>query len=104
MRILEGVSTGDQVVGDDTRLEGVVLGDMKVVAGGSLVLDGVCWGSLDIDPGGEAHLEGFVKGNVSNHGGRLQITGVIWGDLREHAGDTVVEPGAIVRKRTGLSK
>lgn len=101
MRILEGVLTGDQVVSDDARLEGVVLGDMKGVADGSLVLDGVCWGSLDISPGAQAHLEGFVKGNVSNHGGRLQITGVIWGELREHAGNTVVAPGAIVRKRIG---
>jgi hypothetical protein len=42
-------------------------------------------------------LNGTVNGDVANNGGRLEINGTVNGHVHDMAGQTVIDPDAVVR-------
>ena len=63
------------VVNEEYEIDGLVLGNINVVAGGDLRFNGTCFGNLSIETGGQVPLNGVVMGNVSNSGGALAVGG-----------------------------
>jgi len=96
MRTITDTIGGDATIRDAVTLQGMVVGDVVVVAGGYLDLYGTCCRNLKIEKDGVVNLYGTVSGDVTNDGGRLDVHGVINGQLVEIAGHTRVQSGASV--------
>jgi hypothetical protein len=96
MRTIRDRVEGPQRITDDVTLHGMITGDVIVAAGGHLELHGMCSRSLRVESGGAVNLHGTVSGNVTNHGGRLVISGTIVGQLHDLAGETIIRPDAMV--------
>jgi hypothetical protein len=95
MRQINGTHEGRQLVTEDTAFHGLVVGDLVVLSGQHLDLHGMVTGDLIVEEGASATVRGMVNGGVFNHGGQVDILGIverISGDAR-----TVVHKGAIVR-------
>ena len=85
----------------DDRIEEVVIGSAVVLAGVTLEIDGVVTGDLHVEFGGLAVVRGAVKGEVYNHGGRVELFGVV-SAVRDVAPGAVtfVDPDAVIRNPT----
>lgn len=80
----------------EARLRGIIDGDLRVEGNSQVDFDGIVRGSVTLS-GGSLHLRGVVRNNVSNHGGKLTISGgLIKGRIRNHAGETVIGEGSLV--------
>jgi hypothetical protein len=61
----------------DLVMRGRVKGDVTVQAGSRLDLEGTIMGDLIIQEGGAAIIRGAVAGAVINHGGDVEVLGVV---------------------------
>ena len=96
MRTEQGKIEGDLVLEDGLQLQGMVTGNTNVKNGGTLELRGTCLRNLFLEEGAEVQLYGTVVGSVTNRGGRLLIYGVVKGDVRTLAGETWIDPKAVI--------
>lgn len=89
---------GPLEVAEVCRVYGMIVGDARVRAGGTLELYGTVTGDVHIERGGRAIIDGTVAGSVRNDG-RVEIAGVIGGSLTGE-GSRSVTPQAMVGGRT----
>ena len=97
MQIVEGPVAGPIIVRTDTRLYGLVTGDVTVPRGVTLELEGVVTGNLLACPGSRVLVHGEVRGRLFNEGAAVSIYGEV-GSLRdadEHR--SYLAPCAVVR-------
>jgi cytoskeletal protein CcmA (bactofilin family) len=87
---------GDVVFSRDTTLDGTVSGSARVTSGTLLKMMGTITGDLILEPSSVVELRGTVNGNVTNMGGRLEIYGVVKGQVSARFGQTTVDPQAVV--------
>jgi hypothetical protein len=52
---------------------------------------------LVVEEGGSARIFGTVTGDVHNEGGTIAVFGVVDGRLIRSAGETTVDPRAVIR-------
>ena len=57
---------------------------------------GTITGDLTLEPSSVVELRGTVQGNVTNMGGRLEIYGVVRGQVSARFGQITVDPQAVV--------
>ena len=78
LRTLEGPVT----ISSDMELLGVATGTVTVPSGVHLVMQGMIMGDLIVEQGGRATVNGTVTGVILDHGGEVQVFGVV-GALRD---------------------
>ena len=76
--------------------DGTVSGSARVTSGTLLKMRGTITGDLTLEPSSVVELRGTVNGNVTNMGGRLEIYGVVRGQVFARFGQTAVDPQAVV--------
>jgi CheY-like chemotaxis protein len=88
---------GDLTVASDTRLYGVVAGDVVVTNGALLVVHGTIRGSLRVEERSRAHVYGAILGDVVTTDAELRVwkTAIVRGTLHRGA-ETQIERGARV--------
>jgi cytoskeletal protein CcmA (bactofilin family) len=96
MRHITGMVENNLQVIVDTRLDGMIVGDVKVEAPAVFLLNGTVTGSVTVCAGARVEVRGMVGGDVLNVGGDLHVYGTIDGDLRRNGGRTHVDAGAVV--------
>ena len=96
MRKEFGQLEGEIHLTDNLALYGMCTGDIVVEAGGCLHLYGMCAGNIDVKRDGVVVVYGMCTGNVVNSGGKLEISGMVVGQLEKNAGTTTVLPTARV--------
>lgn len=77
MRTIDADVQGPTIVRQDTRLNGVVTGDVTVPPGVRLELNGTVRGNLLTCSGSRAVINGAVLGNLFNQGGEVEIFGLV---------------------------
>lgn len=77
MRTIDADVQGPTIVRQDTRLNGVVIGDVTVPPGVRLELNGTVKGNLLACPGSQAVINGAVLGHLFNEGGEVDIFGLV---------------------------
>ena len=82
MQIVEGPIDGPIIIRTDTRLYGVVTGDVTVPRGVRLELRGVVTGNLLACPGSDVMVRGEVRGRLFNEGASVAVYGEL-GSLRD---------------------
>jgi CheY-like chemotaxis protein len=92
-----GKVAGDLEIVRDTRLYGLVSGDVTVKRGRTLVVHGVIGGSLFLEKESCAHVYGAIFGDVVGCEAKLRVwsTGMIRG-IVDRRGSTRIEGGATV--------
>jgi cytoskeletal protein CcmA (bactofilin family) len=97
LQIVEGPIAGPIIIRTDTRLYGVVSGDVTVPRGVRLELEGVVTGNLLACPGSKVMVHGEVRGRLFNEGGSVSIYGEVGSvrDSEEHR--SYLAPCAVVR-------
>jgi|SRR5580704_8368431 hypothetical protein len=98
MDIIKDKVQGDLTLTTDTKLSGMVTGNLTA-SQGTLILTGMVGRDLYVESGTTVELRGTVSGNVINRGGKLHIYGIVNGHVSELAGDTKVEPTAKIGDR-----
>lgn len=98
MRLVSGVVSDALSVSDEVRIDGMVTGNVSVLAGGVLHVYGMCVKDVLVGAGGSAKLMGLVNGNVINDGGTLEVAGTVHGSVTTLKGQTTVSPQAVVVK------
>ena len=96
MRKEFGQLDGDQHLTDHLALYGLCTGDVVVEADGELHLYGMCAGDIELKPGGALCLYGMCNGDVVNTGGRVEISGLVVGNVEKKGGTTTILPTARV--------
>ena len=97
MHLVEGPVAGPIIVRTDSRLYGVVTGDVTVPRGVTLELEGVVTGNLLACPGSTVVIHGEVRGRVFNDKATVSVYGEI-GSLRDEEGSaSYLAPCAVVR-------
>ncbi len=79
----QGFIQGDYDVTTDFELTGMVSGSVTVRSGVKFVLSGMVAESLVIEDGAKVEVFGMIGGDVINHGGELQIDGLVAGESVE---------------------
>jgi cytoskeletal protein CcmA (bactofilin family) len=77
MRTINTDVQGPTILRQDTRLNGVVTGDVTVPAGVRLELNGTVKGNLLACPGSHSVINGAVLGHIFNEGGEVEIFGLV---------------------------
>ena len=97
MQIVEGPLPGPIIIRTDTRLYGVVTGDVTVPRGVRLELEGVVTGNLMACAGSKVLIHGEVRGRLFNEGGTVSIYGEVGSirDTDEHR--SYLAPCAVIR-------
>lgn len=101
------VDRNDQIEGpffieNDLLFRGMITKGATVRSGVTLDLKGMIAGDLDVEHGARALIYGMVPGTVRNHGGYVQVFGVVGAtvDLSPEA-RTIIEPKAVI---SGLNR
>jgi cytoskeletal protein CcmA (bactofilin family) len=97
LQIVEGPITGPVIIRTDSRLYGVVTGDVTVPRGVFLELEGVVTGNLLACPGSRVVIHGEVAGRLFNEDSSVTVYGEIGSLWEEEEGATYLAPCAIVR-------
>ena len=97
MEIHGGKIDGPLTVDRDLTIHGMVTGCATVRPGCRLVLHGMVTRDLVVEPGAHATVHGTVSGTVINHGGLVEIHGMV-GAVADTAPSsrTIMTHGAIV--------
>ena len=82
MHTVNNAVRGPTIVRRDTRLNGVVEGDVTVPTGVTLELNGTIKGNLMACKGSHAVINGVVRGRIFDEGGTVEIYGLV-GTVRE---------------------
>ena len=99
MFVEHGKTDGNMSLDHALTLHGMVTGDITVVKGGCLVLHGMCCHNLLVEKEAKAYIHGTVGGNVLNHGGHLEVYGMVEGYVHTtESGNTLIDHNAIVSK------
>ena len=77
MRTIDADVQGPTIVRQDTRLNGVVNGDVTVPSGVRLELNGTVRGNLLTCSGSQAVINGAVLGNLFIEGGEVEVFGLV---------------------------
>ena len=97
MQIVEGPVAGPIIVRADTRLYGLVTGDVTVPRGVTLELEGVVTGNLLACPGSRVLVHGEVRGRLFNEGAAVSIYGEV-GSVRDAEGQgSYLAPCGMIR-------
>jgi hypothetical protein len=96
MRKDRGKHEGDLTITDSFALHGMTVGTVTVGAGGLLRLHGMVAGDLIVDRAGEARVHGMVSRNVINCGGRVELFGMVHGDVITMDGATFIDDEAAI--------
>src|SRR5580700_2342073 len=96
---------GPFFIEENLLCRGMITAGATVRAGVVLDLRGMITGNLDVERGARAIIHGTVDGTVRNHGGYVEIFGTVDRvvDLSPEA-QTVVKPGALIKKRTAPAR
>jgi hypothetical protein len=98
-RDLSGMYSGPLTLQQNTRLSGMVTGDVTVPRNVDLELSGMVAGSVHVQPGGRARISGVVSNSVMNDGGHVEIYGRV-GNVQDSGGaKTLIDPQASVGSR-----
>ncbi|MCL7745714.1 hypothetical protein [Halalkalibacter alkaliphilus] len=73
----------DLVVECDTLLTGTFNGNLTVLPGAKLCLDGKLIGDLFLKKGSIVSVQNTIAGNVYNEGARIEMIGLIEGEMFE---------------------
>lgn len=76
MKTILGTIEGSIVLRKDTELLGVAKGMVTVPSGVHLQMDGMIMGDLVVLDGGSAEVNGTVMGYIINDGGSIKLRGV----------------------------
>lgn len=76
MKTILGTIEGSIVLRKDTELLGVAKGMVTVPAGVHLLMEGMVMGDLVVLAGGSAQVNGTVMGYIINDGGTVNLRGV----------------------------
>ena len=96
MRTIDGALQGPTIVRQDTRLNGVITGDVTVPAGVRLELNGMVKGNLMTCTGSHAVINGAVLGRLFHEGGEVEIFGVVMLTGQADADRCYIHPDAHV--------
>jgi predicted acyltransferase (DUF342 family) len=97
MREERGKLNGDVVINELYTLWGMIVGEVKVVAGGRLYLRGSIYGDLILEDGARAHIFGNVQGKVTVlEGAKIVHSGVVGGDIINRGGRVFIDQTAKV--------
>ncbi len=96
MRTIDGELHGPTIVRQDTRLNGVVNGDVTVPPGVRLELNGTVRGNLMTCSGSEAVINGALLGRLFHEGGEVAIFGLVLLTGRADADRCYIHPDARV--------
>jgi len=77
MRTIDADVQGPTIVRQDTRINGVVTGDVTVPPGVRLELNGTLKGNLLTCAGSETVINGALLGRLFNQGGEVEIFGLV---------------------------
>ena len=92
MKVTHGKFLGPMQIHEDTRLHGMIDGDVTVVPGVNFDMRGMIAGNLTIEPDASVVLRGMVRGSAFNRG-QLKVYGHVHGPIRnERGGETTYEP------------
>lgn len=86
---------GRQVVEGDIAFNGLLEGDLVVIAGGHLDLRGTVTGNVLVYEGGKADIRGTVNGDVINNGGEVAIYGTVGSVAGTHPSH--IDPEAVIQ-------
>ncbi|MFJ8217670.1 hypothetical protein [Bacillus cereus] len=96
MKVISGKVEQDLVLKEDLRVEGMVVGNVAVETGKTLIVNGMIVGNLHIKEESFVEIHGNVNGDVLNEGGELKVYGTINGRLFRERGRTIVDTKATV--------
>lgn len=96
MRKEFGQLEGDVRITDHLALYGMCMGDIVVEAGGELHLYGMSAGNIEVSAEGVLCIYGMCTGDVMNNGGRVEISGMVVGNVEKNSGTTTILPTARV--------
>ena len=97
MQIVDGPIAGPIIIRTDTRLYGVVTGDVTVPRGVRLELEGVVTGNLLACRGAKVMVHGEVRGRLFNEGASVSIYGEVGSLLDADEERSYLAPCAVVR-------
>jgi len=83
---------------EDTQLHGMIVGDVTTSEKAILYLHGMVVGNLKIKDDSTVFLHGMVTGDAINMGGRLEIFGMVKGQVSTYKGNTIIDQGALIRR------
>lgn len=63
-----------------------------------VTLNGEINGNVTVHEGNTFIVRGIIKGNLINEGGQVEIYGTVYGSIRRHAGETMVDVSAHVNQ------
>ncbi|EIZ0312397.1 hypothetical protein MNO15_004664 [Vibrio parahaemolyticus] len=84
MQVEHGKIEGDVEITGEFQMHGMFTGNVVVKAGGSLMLHGMATKSVTLESGSFVNVFGIVSGDVTNNGGRLQVSGIVTGKVIEN--------------------
>jgi cytoskeletal protein CcmA (bactofilin family) len=90
--------TGPTILRRDTRLNGVVTGDVTVPRGVRVEINGTVKGNVLACPGSQAVINGVVLGRLFNEGAEVEIFGLVALVRESDAERSYVHPEAQIRK------
>ena len=96
MRIVHDKIEGDTLLTLDTKLHGMIVGNVTVGANVTLELHGMIVGTLTLEARSRVFLHGMVTSSVANRGGQLEVWGMVHGHIARDGGVTIVHPHAAV--------
>lgn len=74
---------GDYNFVKDCDFYGLITGNAFVSSGTSLALYGMVSDNLIVEDNGKVKIHGVVRGDVINHGGEVEVDGMVIGTIRK---------------------
>ena len=88
---------GDLTLNDDLEISGLVSGTVTVPSGRHLLLNGMIAGDLIVEQDTRVTIHGMVIGMVFNHGGDVEIFGMVDGVTDSSDRKTFIDARAVIR-------
>lgn len=76
---MRGMTAGSLEVTSDGTVRGMVGGDVIVASGVDATIRGMIAGDVIVEPGARVRITGMVSGRVVNHGGMVEVEGMVGG-------------------------
>jgi len=73
------MTAGSVAVTSDGTVRGMVGGDVVVAPGVHATIKGMIAGDVIVEPGARVRITGMVSGRVVNHGGAVEVEGMVAG-------------------------
>ncbi|WGF40243.1 MULTISPECIES: polymer-forming cytoskeletal protein [Lysinibacillus] len=95
MKILKDKVECDLTIDTDTKISGLVSGNVQVIEGTELFVSGLISGNLTISQNAYVKVNGMVSGDVNNNG-EIDVYGMVTGNITNFDGIVTIHKDAMV--------